>query len=742
MSRRDDQHFDDDETRMLRNFFRDEAYDYLERLTTALLATRGRPLPADTVTEMLRTTHTLKGSAATVGMAVVSELAHALEDCFDQIRGGRLAWVPALAEGLVSLVDQMRPIVDADDDAEAGALATPWRARLDELRRRPDQAQTERARRPTPPQHHRARERRATGGSGDRRRDERQVLRVDPQRVDRLMNSVGELVFDRTRIERRMQELRTLVRSMNKTRQRLRDVVPPDDPAHDAVLAIEEEMAQHIARLARSSAALVDDAEALRRTTQALQDGLTQVRMTSVRSLFGRLAGPLRELARAEGKQIDLITTGDDVEFDKAVADAIADPLLQLLRNAVAHGIEDPDARREAGKPETGTIRLGARHEGETVWIDVADDGAGIDLPGLRRRYVDRGLWSETQAATASENQVLRAMFHPGMSTRDEADELAGRGVGLDAVRETVASLGGDIEVESEAGVGATFALRLPLTTAISQALLFKIAGNVYAVPNVHVLETAHIEASSPHMPSYLRRSTEAVPLVVLHTVLGEPVPRDARRVPAVVIEYAGKRFAITCDRVIGPREIVIKSLGPLLSPLPLYAGATISGSGKVQLILDAAHLAQLAYPGVEQAEPRARRKRESSLPPLSGGAGRVLIADDSRAVRETLDRMLSGAGFIVDVAENGARALEMLSVVAYDALVTDIEMPQLDGFGLLAAMRANPRLAALPAIVISSRTARANRDRAANLGAHHFIPKPVTRRKLLTALHELLSPP
>ena len=259
--------------------------------------------------------------------------------------------------------------------------------------------------------------------------------------------------------------------------------------------------------------------------------------------------------------------------------------------------------------------------------------------------------------------------------------------------------------------------------------------GNVYAVPNVNVVETALVEASGPVMPLELRSRGVGVPLVSLQELLGGSVP-DARSVPAVVIEYLGRRLAITCDKIVGPREIVVKSLGPLLASIPLYAGGTVSGSGKVQLILDPAALVRLAYPSAQMpasagAKPMTsgRSARDQSL--------RILVVDDSRTVRETVTRALERQGYVVDVAPDGAAAWEKLCSVTYDALITDIEMPELDGFGLLERIRAGS-LAELPALVISSRSSDENRLRATELGVIDFLAKPVSLAALERGLRKL----
>jgi chemosensory pili system protein ChpA (sensor histidine kinase/response regulator) len=487
------------------------------------------------------------------------------------------------------------------------------------------------------------------------------------------------------------------------------------------------------------------------------------VRMMSIRFLFQRMARPLRDIARREGKKIELVVSGEDTELDRTVAEKITDPLIQLLRNAVAHGIEGAAQRVQAGKPPTGRITLAARHQGDSFFLEVSDDGAGIDPDRVRASLVASGRLGIAEAESASDERLIASIFEAGVSTREEADELAGRGVGLDVVRDTIARLGGEITVTSSAQEGTHFAIRLPLTMSIAQGFLFKVGSQVYALPNVHVVETTWVEASSPAMPAHLRVRDEPVPLVALHRLLGLDMPADARRVPAVVIEFAGRRLAATCDKIIGPREIVVKALGPLLAPLGLYAGATISGAGKVQLILDPSTLAQAAYPTKPTATTiadLASAAVSGPMPAMSSGpmgaAGsadstssgapgfelppaRILLADDSRTVRESVSRMLSAAGHIVDVAVDGQQAWQMLQEVRYDLLITDVEMPRLGGLDLVARVRGSGAHAAIPVLVISSRAAAPHRERAAQAGASSFLGKPVTRAGVTTEIEKLL---
>ena len=724
-----------DERASLRRLFCDEADETLEGIARTLLGLGDRAPGEAVLSELMRTTHTLKGSAGTVGLGSIGDAAHALEDVFDTLRRQPGSWSQSLCDRLIEAVDALRSAVEvAGDDA---ALRERLDRVYDHLSRLDLDADAQ-ARGPA--------EAAEGGGRADLARAARQndvtVLRIDARRIDRLMDSVGELAFDRTRITRRAGEISQLVAELDRARQKLPAGLRRLQGANaaearkllaDKLIAVDAELDQHIAALGHAAAALLEDADALRRTGKALQDGFTRVRMLTVSSIFRQLAPQMRAMARAAGKRIRLETSGGHTEFDKAVAAQIVDSLLQLLRNAVAHGIEPPEVRRDRGKPAEGRVSISARQEGSTVVLEVSDDGAGIDPAALRRRFVQRGTWTAARAQMASDREVMQALFEPGTTQLERADALAGRGVGLSAVRETVARLGGEIETRSVPNQGTRFIVRIPVTAAVSQALLFKIGRDVYALPQSYVLETAQVERQTP-LPSHLRVQSGAVPLICLQDILGAEIQPDALSLSAVVLAFAGKELAITCDKIVGPREIVIKQLGPILSTLPLFAGGTISGSGKVQLILDPAALVRIAFPEspgtvAPEAPPPGSRRAVTEEGP------RALVVDDSPSARESVARMLAGAGYEVCVAKNGARAWAMLHRSRYTLIVTDLEMPQLGGFDLLEKLRGDRQLADVPVIVISSRDTDEGRARAAALGARRFLTKPVARDELLAAI-------
>ena len=750
--------FDADELAMLRMLFRSEAHDALEIVTARVLSNGSTRPSGEGLAEMMRVTHTIKGSAGTVGLNTMVDLAHRLESAFAVIVRDGSVWGSHTADLVVEIVDGMRGYVDQLFAETAGAehTAALLRTQITNLMRaEPEPEPPERPSfsgtfggmdagesmsiptvitagglEPLPDMASEGVivEPRAQPGQPGRTGQpgtltvspEARHLRIEPERIDNLMSSAGELLFDRTRIERRVQLLRTLARDLARTRQNLRDAIGPGN-ANRGLVEAESELAGQAALLSQTTAALLDEIEALRRTIGELQRGLTRIRMDTARNLFLHAARTLRALRRATGLVVELRTLGEDTEFDKAVAEQLVDPITQLLRNAVAHGIEPPDERALRGKPPTATITIRARQDGNLLVLELSDDGRGVDINALRDRLVATNRWSSARAQLATEGDVLDALG-TGVSVRGDADELAGRGIGLDVVRQTVARLGGEVKVSSVPGRGTTFSLRLPLSTSLAQAMLFKVGGQVYAIPAVHVIDTTLVE---PGATSTTVRH-EQLPVLRLEALLGHGATNERR--PGVVVTFAGKGFVGTVDKIVGPREIIIKPLGPLLAPLTLYAAATISGSGKVQLILDPAQLVRRAHPDA----PEAVGELASSPMVL---AGRALVVDDSRAIREAMTSMLGREGWIVDVAEDGARALQMTRQLRYDLVVTDLEMPELNGFDLIQELRADDRFKTTPIVIITSRASAEHRRRAKDLGVRALVAKPITRRKLLEAL-------
>jgi chemotaxis protein histidine kinase CheA/CheY-like chemotaxis protein len=731
-----------EEAEFLRGLFLDEAQDHLRHMTEAqhLLARASESpahVPAEAIDGLFRHLHTLKGAAGSVGFESIGRAAHDLEELCAEIRSGSLAPTPGILERIDEGVAGLRALLD-------GARAAPTRPRTGShpVQAAPSADDSDRRRTPD----------RRIGL--ERRSGLERSVRVESARLDAMLDSVGDLVILRTRVERRLRELEGVLRDLNSTRGQLRALVSgpsdataggpaapgegPPSPGDllDRLSEVEIDFTDAVSHLDRATRGLGGETESLRRTAAELEEELRRARLVPLDWAFQRLPPALRELERSAGRHAELIIRGGEIEVDKSLVEQMTDPLLHLLRNAVAHGIEPPAVRQARGKAAKGRILVTARQEGEFAFIRFEDDGQGIDREEIRQALVRRGRLAAE--APLREEALLAAIFEPGFSTRAEADAMAGRGMGLNIVKRAVLRLGGDVTVEYQPGGGTRFRLGVPLHAAITQALLFKVGGQVYAVPAAHVVQAVPLgpdallvkdgalEGVALRQPS----AAEArVPILRLQSLLGVEMPPD-RRTAAIHIRYGERSFLATCDKIIGPRTIVVRPLGSVVGLMPLYAGVTISGAGKAQLVLDLGALADAAYAPTRTTGAAVRR-----------GQPRVLVVDDSRLSRETTARVLLAAGFQPITAEDGWEAWELLSERRFDALVTDLEMPRLDGFELIERVRREPTLKELPIVVLSSRTAQATRARTLTAGANAILPKGPHQKKALTdALAALLA--
>jgi chemotaxis protein histidine kinase CheA len=723
------------ETEMLRSLFLEEAEKHLGRISEAQKALSRASaatldISPDVVDVLFRHLHTLKGSAGSVGFDAVARAAHELEDLCTEIRRGQLAPTFGILERIDEGVSEIRALLSS----ARLAVPPPRPSGPPEMASVPREAVDRR----------RTMDRRAVA---DRRAGGEGVLRVDVERLDALLESVGDLVILRTRLDRRVHEMGSVLRDLGSTRQGLRaaeGALAADLPAPvrleelgrllDRLGEIDVEFTDALSFLDRTARRLAEDADSMRGTSEYIEEQIRQARLVPLEWAFSRLGSALRELERTCHRQADLSVHGGEVELDKAIVDQLVDPLLHLLRNAMAHGIEPVPVRAQRGKPARGRITIRAAQEADFVYLTFEDDGGGIDRAAIRRALQASGQLAES--GELDDDALVSAIFEAGFSTRAQSDALAGRGMGMNIVKRAVARMGGEIKVETQAGAFTRLKLTLPLAGAIMQGLLFKIGGQVYAVPAAHVIEVLPIghnvltsiapsSSSSGELPALRGVS---VPILKLHALLGLELP-PGRRAAALHVRYAGRNFLITCDKVIGPRTIVVRPPGPLIGLIPFYSGVTASGAGKAQLVLDLGALADVAYAGTEPTTAPPRR-----------GQPRVLVVDDSRLAREAGVRLLSAAGYQAVAAEDGWEAWEVLSERRFDAVVTALEMPRLDGFQLITRIRREATLRGLPIVVLSSRTSQAARDRVLAAGANVFLPKSRHRRSLVAAVTACLN--
>lgn len=789
------------------SYFGPEAAEHLDAMTTAIITLERDGAGEDSVAALFRAVHTLKGAAYVVGCRPIGELAHGLEDLLVAVREGRAPLTPAVLDASLTAVDCFKHMLDpaAGHEFHLTGAAAGLRGRVSALlaavpaaepsviEPEPAPAGTaEPARTASPPAAPAPAiapgqpSRQAPRESATPSRAGRQTIRVPLERLDGLMDLVGELVVARSALERRLTEVDRLGDVLFASRARLAQsvtdferrhldqqlpvrhddgAVGDDGAAHHRSVAEQfaelefdryddftlfarsvAEVASDIAEVQGELAALGrvvrEDIGLVHRLTGEVRAGLGRARLVPIGSLYTRFVRQGQEAARANGKSARVETSGESVELDASIIEQVVDPLLHLVQNAVVHGLESPDERRARGKPAAGTVTLSASHRGTFVVIEVADDGRGIDADRLRRRAVAQHFVRADEAAAMSDHDALELIFRPGFSTATKVTTTAGRGVGMDVVRTNIARLNGDVVVDTELGTGTRFTLRLPLTVLVTEALMVRAGGEVLAVPlnTVHVIATVGPEGrrTGPEGETVFVED-RWLPLIHLDRALGLMSAETPERPPVLALRGGGGLFACVVDQALHKEEIVVKPLGGFLDGIGPYAGATVSADGRVTLLLDASALGELALRGQGRKKTTAARDAAAAaLPRTDGKKAHVLLVDDSLSVRKFVGAMLEKAGFEVTTANDGADALAKLADVEVDVLVTDLEMPRMNGYELLEDVRRRPSTRELPVVILTTRAGDKHQSLARRLGVNHYITKPVAEEAFVRLIESL----
>jgi chemotaxis protein histidine kinase CheA/CheY-like chemotaxis protein len=559
-------------------------------------------------------------------------------------------------------------------------------------------------------------------------------IRVPTRRVHDLLNVVGEAELEIRRLARHGRDLSLLAASQLKWSRDLREAAAKAEAAgsplpHAAAEAVHALVAlgDQLVAATRELASRGEDAQG---RLGSVRDGAMGLAMVPVRRVVAGFPQLVRELAGTgpDAKDVRLTLSGQDVELDTRVLDTVADSLRHLVTNAVDHGCESPAERIARGKPGQATVSVSARAAGSTVVIEVADDGNGVDEDALRSAAIARGLLPAD--STLAGPALLQTMFAPGFSTRSEITQTSGRGVGLDVVRTVVGDLSGAIEVQSDPGEGTRFVITLPVTLGVLRCLVARVGSERYAVPVAGVVETIGLAGAERHelagVPVLVRHGN-TFPLVDLGVVLDVPGERDPRAAIIVSFSASGEMLGLAVDELEGELELVVKELGGFIGRLPTVAGATIDGDGSVVLVLDIRELAvrQLASGSGPVAVPSARRTGLLAVPVLrASDRPRVLVVEDSIGVRELQRVILEGAGYDVSTAVDGLDGASRLTGPPVDLVLSDVEMPGMDGFSLTREIRRTKGWESVPVVIMTSRGDKADQRAGLDAGASAYLLK------------------
>jgi chemosensory pili system protein ChpA (sensor histidine kinase/response regulator) len=773
--------------------FEEEAQELLPQLGGALRQWSARPDNRSARNEVLRALHTLKGSARLAGALRLGELAHRMESHVESLNpesatGGEIDPVVHRFDVIQASFDALRARVAGGEQAGVVPEAQP------EPIQQTATAAVESAAKPAPVQltplqvqaPQRALIAQPAGMQLAPRAQSGQAVRVRSQLLDRLMNQAGEVMITRSRLEQELRQLRgaltDLTGNLDRLRTQLRDIelqaetqmqsrlaqqqesgVSFDPLEFDRFTRVQEltrmmaESVNDVATVQRNIQRVVesteDDLVAQARQTRELQRDLLRTRMVEFEGISDRLYRVVRFASKETAKQVKLDITGGSIEMDRGVLDRMTPAFEHLLRNCVAHGVEDPATRTAAGKDASGSITIHVSQEGNDVSVEFRDDGAGLNLSRIRDKAREQGLVAPNQEVTDAEAAQL--IFMPGFSTASQVTELAGRGIGMDVVRAEVNALGGRIETATSAGQGTSFKLVLPLTTAVTQVVMIRAGHLSFGVP-ANLIEIVRRATAKEVDQSYnsgaFEHAGEQLPFFWCGALLQastRSTETPGKTLPVVIFRSAAQRVAVHVDEILGNQEVVVKNLGPQLARLPGLAGMTLLASGAVVLIynpvaLSAVYGEQARAMSADHAQPEVLEQR--AMQPQAPAASAVpqiplvLVVDDSITVRRVTQRLLQREGYRVALAADGLQALERLAEELPAVVLSDIEMPRMDGFDLARNIRADERTKDLPIVMITSRIAEKHREHAKELGVDHYLGKPYSEEELLSLVKHYSS--
>ena len=744
--------------------FLEEALDLNQGITAQLRAWRNAPESSEAVRTLTRLLHTLKGSARMAGAMNLGELTHAIETRVDQaIRNGNVS-VDTIDE-IDNSFDTVLHLVDnlhhgdtsehaapaPDEGAQAAAAASAGEAVVVLAERRGDRQRL---------------------NEGDAEGDlepgtQRATVRVRADLIDRLVNEAGELSIARARIEGEMRSLKEslldLTENVIRLRRQLREIeiqaetqmqsrTAQTEELHAGFDPLEFDRFTRFQELTRMMAESVNDVATVQqnllknlddanaaiiaqaRLNREVQQELMSVRMVPFGSLADRLYRIARQTSKELNKRANLEIRGSQVELDRTVLDKIAAPLEHMLRNAIAHGLEEREERLARGKRDIGEISLSLKQEGNEIILSFSDDGAGLDFDRIRERAIEAGLITADEKTEPG--QLADLIFTPGFTTASSISQVSGRGIGMDVVKTEVNSLGGRIEILSTPGQGTEFRLYIPLTLAVTKALLVRAGNRMYAIPSVMIEQVLDLKEAA------LTRIRDAgsaewmgnhYPFNYLPHLLGDTqaLPEQHRQYWTLLLRSGTRRISVQVDELKGNEEIVVKNIGPQLARVIGVDGATVLGNGQVVLILNPVALSS-RIPVSEFITPIPTAPTLHGEEAVTASLPTIMVVDDSLTVRKITGRLLAREGYQVLTAKDGVEALEQLLDIVPDVILVDIEMPRMDGFDLTRNIRADALLKNIPIIMITSRTADKHRDYAFEIGVNQYLGKPYEEEELL----------
>ncbi|MEP6670427.1 MAG: hybrid sensor histidine kinase/response regulator [Chthoniobacter sp.] len=731
------------------DLFRIEAEAQTQTLTSGLLALERAPATARHFESLMRAAHSLKGAARIVGLNAAVSVAHVMEDCFVSAQKGALTLGQAQVDLLLSGVDLLSRIAHTPEAEiakwDGASEIETFLARLAAIAETGAESPAAPSALPvespiTEPQ-----------AGALIAIDSDRVLRVTADHLNRLLGLAGESLVEARWLDpfaRSLLRLKRLQQDLGKTVEALRDSL------HGLLLS--ERAESHLAALEHKGAecrqflgARLAELEMFDRRSgnlsHRLYDEALALRMRPFIDSAQNFPRLIRDIGRSLGKEVRLAIVGEQTQVDRDILEKLEAPLSHLLRNAVDHGIDLPEERLAAGKPREGAIWLEARHSAGMLLITVRDDGRGIDVEAVRRAIVAKKLTNEETAAKMSDAELLEFLFLPGFTMKEHVTEISGRGVGLDVVQVTMKQLRGTLRTTTELGRGTTIQLQLPLTLSVLRALVVEIAGEPYGIPLAAITRTLKLrqeQIESLEGRQHFAFEDQRIGLVAAHQVFekGEN-PLSGEEMPVVIVGERGQRYALVVDRFLGERELVVQPLDSRLGKIKDISAGALTDDGTPLLIVDVEDLVR----SVEKlsATGRLDHVQRTAAAGDSRPRKRILVVDDSLTVRELERKLLEGRGYEVEIAVDGMDGWNAIRTGGHDLVITDVDMPRLDGIELVSLIRQDPNLKSRPVMIVSYKDREEDRARGLEAGADYYLTKGSFHdESLLSSVADLIGEP
>jgi chemotaxis protein histidine kinase CheA len=744
-----------DHTKFLARFA-DEAREHCSKLSDGLIALEKSPGEPEIMNAIFRSAHTLKGSARMMKLNGVSDLAHCMEDVLDAARNGKLAMTREISDLLFNGLDELTTMLErissggkheaaghllgqlravasgelADGGAHRAAgqpevaLLPHGEADLPQVGAQADRtAEPPAADKPVESLQEASTPEVLPPGSGaPSGGHQAEYLRVNASKLDDLVRLMGEILSEHSRLKRDAQLLRTIERRARRHAMEAERLLDERRDAQDSPAGIPDSAAALAASLRKSVASLNEGLAMQDHLMAELQDTSLKLRMLPLSTVFEPLRRTVRDLSREFGKEIDFVIQGGDTELDRKIAERIGDSLLHLIRNALDHGLESAEERVCAGKPARGNISLSAFYDSGGVTIALSDDGRGLATEKIREKALAKHLFDAETLGRMSRAEVNNLIFLPGFSTSRIITDISGRGVGMDVVRKSIVDeLKGAVIIDTHEGQGATFLLRLPLNLAVFPLFLVCAGRSVCALPATYIVEMLLVEREEIIEivnKRAIRLREQIVPVEDLGTILrlNRDGAQQSAKATIVVVRDGENKLGLLVDEILGREERVVKPLPAHLKNLTLVTGGTLGEGGGIVNVL---HVPEL----MRMARDLAGEGRKAPAPKEERGV-RILVVDDSINTREIEKSILEAYGYTVDTAEDGQEALEMTRDDLYDLVITDLEMPRLDGFSLTEKLRSDPRYRHVPVVIVTSLEKDEDKKRGIVVGADAYIVK------------------